>query len=80
MKEAMPSLLVERGRVLAALRARLVALGPREVLRRGYAIATAADGRTVTDSSAVSVGERLKLKLHKGELATKVKEIIDEES
>jgi exodeoxyribonuclease VII large subunit len=48
--------------------ARLESLNPREVLKRGYAIALNADGRVLTDAAQTATGESLRLVLSRGEL------------
>ncbi len=57
---------------------RLNALSPLEVLSRGYGITwKVRDGRILRDSSVVSVGEKIKTKLHKGGI---ICEVIDTEN
>ena len=53
--------------------ARLEVLSPLKTLARGYAIATyGGAGAVVTDAGSVAVGERLLLKLYKGQLQCRV--------
>lgn len=60
--------------------ARLDALSPLAVLSRGYAIATAVDGRVLNDARLVATGDRVLLRLHRGRLHTRVeKSARDEE-
>lgn len=63
-----------RGRIdLAA--ARLAALGPGEVLARGYSIVTAeVDGRIVRDAAQAPAGTALRVRLHSGALRCRVEE------
>jgi exodeoxyribonuclease VII large subunit len=54
-------------RVFSANAARLDVLSPLETLSRGYSITTRiADGRTVTDSAQLAVGDRLRLGFRRG--------------
>lgn len=62
-----------RGRLAVAV-ASLDALSPLAVLRRGYALAQARDGRLVRSSRAVAVGEELRLRLAEGALRCRVEE------
>ncbi len=55
---------------------RMHALSPLAVLSRGYAIVTRLDHSVVSDSKSVATGERLHLRLHRGQLLT---EVIDSE-
>jgi exodeoxyribonuclease VII large subunit len=51
---------------LAALEGRLEALDPLAVLKRGYAMAVASDGKVVTDAARLAVGESLSLRFARG--------------
>ncbi len=57
------------------LDARLKQLSPLSVLNRGYAIVESADGRVLRASAEVSAGDRLRVRLHRGELETSVLEV-----
>ncbi|MBI3073879.1 MAG: exodeoxyribonuclease VII large subunit [Deltaproteobacteria bacterium] len=57
---------------VAALAGRLDALSPLAVLERGYAIAQRPDGRAVRSTADVSVGDRVGIRLSKGELSCRV--------
>jgi exodeoxyribonuclease VII large subunit len=57
-----------------ALQARLVALSPLTVLARGYSIVLDDRGRAVTRADAVTLGERVTLRLHEGELGAQIVE------
>lgn len=60
---------------LTALGAQLSALDPLAVLARGYAVVFPAQGgRPVTDAATVSVGDRLRIRLHRGALGVAVTE------
>ena len=60
---------------LTALGAQLSALDPLAVLARGYAVAfPAGGGRPVTDAAAVAIGDRLRIRLHRGALGVTVTE------
>jgi exodeoxyribonuclease VII large subunit len=56
---------------LALLSGRLEGLSPMGVLARGYAVARR-DGRVVTDAARVRAGDRVDVRLHRGELHTRV--------
>ena len=56
------------GRRLEKVSTRLQLLSPYAVLDRGYAIVTKQDGRVVKDASEVEAGERLGIRLGRGEL------------
>jgi exodeoxyribonuclease VII large subunit len=60
-----------RGR-LEADAARLDALSPLAVLERGYAIATTDAGQVLRDAADASPGQRLRLRLHRGAVRTRV--------
>ncbi len=63
----------ERGRLrLARAAAALDALSPLSVLSRGYSVVTDAEGRALTEASAVSSGEPIRVKLSVGALAATV--------
>jgi exodeoxyribonuclease VII large subunit len=51
---------------LTGLAARLHALDPHAVLKRGYAIAFSADGQAVTDAARLRIGEGLTLRFSRG--------------
>ena len=53
----------------------LGALGPRAVLRRGYAVVTAGDGSVLRDAAAVAVGDRIGVGLAAGSLVARVEEV-----
>jgi exodeoxyribonuclease VII large subunit len=64
----------QRRRAVSDLKRRLVALGPSATLARGYAIVEA-DGHVLHDASSVSRGEKLKVRLHRGQLTSTVDSI-----
>jgi exodeoxyribonuclease VII large subunit len=65
----------ERKNRLKTLEARLRLLGPEQVLARGYSITTDAQtGKVMSEASEVSLGQRLKTRLKKGEVFSKVEE------
>lgn len=55
--------------------AKLDALSPLKVLSRGYAIAMDEDGRAVKDSSGVSAGDKLTVRLASGALGCRVEDV-----
>jgi exodeoxyribonuclease VII large subunit len=73
------------GRALAGRRhryegltARLDALSPLKVLARGYAVAFDPHGHALRAASQVRPGERVRVRLHEGELSAEVVEEKDE--
>jgi len=74
---AKPSLAMKaRREALRQLERRLNALGPEQVLARGYSITTdAATGKVLHDAAAVKLGQKLKTRLAKGEIKSAVEEI-----
>jgi exodeoxyribonuclease VII large subunit len=62
-------------RRLALAAASLDALSPLAVLKRGYAIAEDGDGRLLRNTTTVSVGDVVQVRLSEGKLKTKVEEI-----
>jgi exodeoxyribonuclease VII large subunit len=68
-----PSLrLPARREKLRHLEKRLNALGPEQVLARGYSITTdAATGKVLRDAANVAAGQKLKTRLAKGEVASR---------
>ncbi len=70
----------ERSARVAGLAGRLDALGPGQVLRRGYALVRRPDGRTVTGVKNLAREERLRLDFHDGHAAAVVSEVVPEES
>jgi exodeoxyribonuclease VII large subunit len=58
---------------LKQLEKRLHALGPEQVLARGYSITTdAATGKVLRDAAKAKAGQQLKTRLAKGEVASRV--------
>ncbi len=62
------------GRRLQQLQAQLQALGPRQTLARGYAIARDAQGKVVRDAQTLETGQTLTLTLLNGERDVQVQE------
>jgi exodeoxyribonuclease VII large subunit len=61
---------------LAKYKARLAALDPVSVLKRGYSIVRAAeDGRIITDAQGLRPGDSLEIILARGQVTTKVEKI-----
>jgi exodeoxyribonuclease VII large subunit len=71
---AKPSLALKaRRETLRQLEKRLNALGPEQVLARGYSITTdTASGKVLRDAAKVSVGQALTTRLAKGEIFSRV--------
>lgn len=61
---------------LAALGARLDALDPHAVLKRGYAMAVSAEGAIVTDAGRLSPGDALTLRFARGGAAVQVRALL----
>ncbi|AKJ28642.1 exodeoxyribonuclease VII [Caldimonas brevitalea] len=57
---------------LEALAARLESANPRQVLQRGYALLTDAEGAPITSTGAVHPGDTVRAVLHDGALVTEV--------
>jgi exodeoxyribonuclease VII large subunit len=57
---------------LVALAGRLDALSPLAILARGYAVVRTEDGRVVTDADTVADGDRLAVRVARGEIAARV--------
>jgi exodeoxyribonuclease VII large subunit len=55
---------------------RLDALGPGQVLRRGYALVRGPEGRTVTGVAGLAPAARLRLDFHDGHVAADVREVV----
>ena len=47
-------------------------ISPVTILKRGYSITTNFEGKVIKDSELIDIGERLKVKLSRGRLLTKV--------
>ena len=62
---------------LAQRSRRLLALGPEEVLERGYSITRSASGRVLRSARETQPGERLQVTLARGSLLTLVEEVRD---
>ena len=69
---AMRRLVSARRHVIARSVAGLDALSPLAILARGYAIATDEDGHAIIDSTRVSQGQRIDVRLHRGSLSVDV--------
>jgi exodeoxyribonuclease VII large subunit len=75
LHEAADRVTVARRAALTTRAARLAALSPRRTLERGYSITSDADGRVLTDASAVPVGTPLRTVLRHGSLESTVDRI-----
>ncbi len=51
---------------------KLLLVSPRNVLNRGYSITTTINGKVLKDAQFIEIGQKLKVKLAKGQLNTKV--------
>lgn len=72
LSSAMQGQLSRRQSSLNERKRSLEALSPLAVLGRGYAIVTSMDGRVLMDADRVRLGDRLKLRLHRGTLNAEV--------
>ena len=75
LKHSMQVLLDAKGAKLSQAAARLEMLSPLSVLARGYAIATNAEGRAIRSAAEVRVGDEVRVRVHEGELATRVERV-----
>jgi exodeoxyribonuclease VII large subunit len=69
------ALLAARGARIDRSGARLAALDPHSVLKRGYAIAFDANGRAVTDARRLAPGDALRLQLANGAAGVRVEKL-----
>lgn len=58
---------------IASIDARITGLNPTSVLGRGYSMITDANGRTVTDTSGLSVGSDIRIRMRDGTAAAEIK-------
>lgn len=65
-----------RQQQLAQLSGQLQALSPLQVLARGYSVTTKMNGELIRDYTQVTAGERLKIRLDKGELLVTTEDVI----
>ncbi|MDA8233499.1 MAG: exodeoxyribonuclease VII large subunit [Clostridia bacterium] len=65
----------KKGRGFSVLLSRLEALSPLQTLQRGYAIACSQDGRVITGTQQVSLGEDIEVIVSDGRLKCGIKEI-----
>ncbi len=70
----------ERSAWLKGLQGQLEALGPGQVLRRGYALVRRVSGEVVTEVSSLAPLERLRLDLHDGHLVAEVTGVVPGET
>ncbi|MDM7923829.1 MAG: exodeoxyribonuclease VII large subunit [Pyrinomonadaceae bacterium] len=66
---------VSREHVLETVMASLDAMSPLRVLDRGYSLTRSLDGRILRDAAGVAPGDRINIKLAKGELEANVTEV-----
>jgi exodeoxyribonuclease VII large subunit len=76
--DAMRTKLQRRRLAVDGLRDRLMALGPMEVLRRGYALALDSDGVILRGVKDFEAGRRFVLRLRDGRVRATVEEVSDE--
>lgn len=72
LRRAVTSRVESADLMLAHLQAQLQALSPQATLDRGYAIAVLADGAVLRDTTQVSTGDHLVLRLARGQVSTTV--------
>ena len=68
---AMRAMSIDRRNALGTMAAKLDALSPLAILGRGYSV-TLAKGRAVTDAASVKPGERITVRVHRGEIDAEV--------
>ncbi len=66
----------ERKARVEGLAGRLDALGPGQVLRRGYVLVRRPDGETVTGTRSLAAGDRVELNFHDGRAAAEICAIV----
>ncbi len=64
--------LLDKGNRFSTLQAKLNALSPYDVLKRGYSIVQKSDGGVVNDMSQVEIGDAVEITLGTGNLTTRV--------
>lgn len=69
-----------RAERIAGIHGRLEALGPGQVLRRGYALVRRATGEVVTGVAPMAARDRLRLDFHDGHLMAEVSAVVPGES
>ncbi|KPJ59834.1 MAG: hypothetical protein AMJ46_09370 [Latescibacteria bacterium DG_63] len=80
MSISVGKVLPERRQLVESMAARLRALDPSEVLRRGYAVCREeTTGRVLRESSQIAVSERVNVELYRGELICSVEEVVENE-
>ncbi|MDR0223237.1 MAG: exodeoxyribonuclease VII large subunit [Oscillospiraceae bacterium] len=77
LKNAVGALITGKKQRLITEMKRVEALGPANVLMRGYAIVSTEGGKTVTSCEDVGAGDRLHIKLHKGKIIARVEEKVE---
>ncbi len=75
--DAMGTALDRRRRAVDGLRQRLQALGPMEVLRRGYALALDGEGRILRSVDSFKPGMEFTVRLKDGRVAAKARSVSD---
>jgi exodeoxyribonuclease VII large subunit len=65
------------GEAIAGVGRRLEALGPLKVLERGYSLTFGPDGRLVRAVAALSPGDTISTRLHRGEVLSEVLQLTD---
>ena len=73
--DAMTMTLERRGRIVEGLSQRLQALGPLEVMRRGYAVALDDDGHILRSVADFQPGARFTLRLKDGRVAARAEDV-----
>jgi len=80
LQSAMRTLTPERVARLDGMAGRLDALGPGQVLRRGYALVRRPDGAAVTGVAGLAPPARIRLDFHDGHAAADVRAVVEGES
>lgn len=71
MRSRLDQTLVRESLVVGHLRQQVRSLSPQSTLDRGYAVVRDADGHVISDSTKVKTGQKLRVRLAKGELEAK---------
>ena len=64
-----------RAAQIAGLEGRLIALGPGEVLRRGYALVRGAGGQVISHAAGLAHADRLELDFQDGQVTAAVESV-----
>jgi len=75
LQHAMNQILATHRRRLDRLAGKLHALGPEQVLERGYTLAYSADGQLLTRAAQLHAGDTMQVQFHDGHAATRIESV-----